>query len=212
MPNSKQQDDPFDTLLNLEDTFYNDGYELGVTDGKRAGLIEGRLFGLEKGFEKYATMGHLYGRAVVWSRRLSSSQIKKRVEIDHKTTLSRSNNSESKDRKSESDALHQEPIENKLEQTILPTLPENIRLEKHIRTLYALAEASSLSTENTEEAVADFEDRLKRAEGKIKIIEKLTGEANLAEIAHNGSTPLSKSQKISGDGSIEDTSSLYTRH
>ena len=212
MPNSKQQDDPFDTLLNLEDTFYNDGYELGVADGKRAGLIEGRLFGLEKGFEKYATMGHLYGRAVVWSGRLSPPQIKKRVEVDHKATLSRPNNLESKDRKSESDALHQKPIENKMESTILPILPENIRLEKHIRTLYALAETSSLSTENTEEAVADFEDRLRRAEGKIKIIEKLTGEANLAEVALNRSTPLSKSQKISEDGSIEDTSSLYTRH
>jgi len=51
-----------------------------------------------------------------------------------------------------------------------------------------------LSTENTEEAVSEFDDRLKRAEGKAKIIERLVGEGredtetNIDEHVHNTST------------------------
>ncbi|KAJ4302395.1 hypothetical protein N0V88_002539 [Collariella sp. IMI 366227] len=49
------------------------------------------------------------------------------------------------------------------------------RLEKHVRTLYALAETESLSTENTDEAVDDFDDRLRRAQGRAKIIGRTVG-------------------------------------
>lgn len=52
----------------------------------------------------------------------------------------------------------------------------NPRLHKHILTLYALVEPASLSIQNTEAAVSDFDDRLRRAEGKVKIIERITGE------------------------------------
>ncbi|KAK4237786.1 3-oxoacyl-reductase [Achaetomium macrosporum] len=55
----------------------------------------------------------------------------------------------------------------------LPPLPDNARLEKHITTLYALVEAESLSTENTDEAVNDFDDRLRRAQGRAKVIERM---------------------------------------
>merc|ERR1711964_315666 len=58
----------------------------------------------------------------------------------------------------------------------LHAMPENQRLAKHLKVLHALAESESLSTENTEEAVSDFDDRLKRAQGKAKIIERIVGE------------------------------------
>ncbi|KXL51238.1 hypothetical protein M433DRAFT_41364, partial [Acidomyces richmondensis BFW] len=60
----------FDMLLSLEDQYFNEGYQLGVADGARAGKIEGRLFGLEKGFEKALEMGRLNGQTVVWKARL----------------------------------------------------------------------------------------------------------------------------------------------
>ena len=66
--------DPFDDLLSLEDKFHKEGYDLGITDGDREGLIEGRLFGLKQGFEKYAAMGKLHGRAMIWAGRLPSSK------------------------------------------------------------------------------------------------------------------------------------------
>ena len=73
----------------------------------------------------------------------------------------------------------------------------------HIKTLHALAESESLSTENTEEAVADFDDRCKRAHAKAKIIERMAGEVKGG---------LGGQVKSSGDGSIEDVSVLNARH
>jgi len=58
----------------------------------------------------------------------------------------------------------------------IPHLPQNSRLEKHIATLYALTEVESLSTENNEEAVSDFDDRFKRAVSKTKVIENIIKE------------------------------------
>jgi hypothetical protein len=74
--------DPFDDLLTLEDTLYTAAYDLGVSDGAHAGRIEGRIFGLEKGFEKFAELGQLHGRSVIWGSRLPglvspSDQVKK---------------------------------------------------------------------------------------------------------------------------------------
>lgn len=59
----------------------------------------------------------------------------------------------------------------------LPQLPDNQRLVKHLKVLHAVSESASLSTENSEEAVSDFDDRLKRAQAKAKIIERMIGES-----------------------------------
>lgn len=57
----------------------------------------------------------------------------------------------------------------------LPQLPRNARLEKNVNALYALVEPDTLSTANTDEAVQDFDDRLKRAQGKAKIVQRMAG-------------------------------------
>ncbi|KAK5718116.1 hypothetical protein LTR17_015838 [Elasticomyces elasticus] len=72
--NNNNNNDPFATLLNLEDQYHTEGYNLGVTDGSLAGRIEGRLFGLEKGFSKFTEMGRMNGRAAIWRGRLSPTQ------------------------------------------------------------------------------------------------------------------------------------------
>lgn len=64
-------DDLFEGALNLEDSSYALGYEQGVADGSQAGRVEGRIFGLEKGFEKFLDMGKLHGRTRIWSSRLA---------------------------------------------------------------------------------------------------------------------------------------------
>lgn len=206
--------DPFESLLELEDTFYTEGYDLGVADGKRAGLIEGRFFGLEKGFEKYASMGRLYGKAVIWAGRLAPVRTENQARNREVVQAESSMNSPP-------------PVEQELRETSpqsqggkdsgqvrLPTLPPNLRLEKHIRTLYALVEPISLAAENTEEAVSDFDDRLKRAEGKVKIIKKITGETKpvKTDMASDQGMILRSGQKRSGDGSIEEINSLHVRH
>ncbi|KAI9738456.1 MAG: hypothetical protein M1818_005353 [Claussenomyces sp. TS43310] len=172
--------DSFDDLLGLEDRFYDEGYQLGTADGIKAGRIEGRVFGLEKGFEKYAEMGRLHGRSQVWNSRLANLEQRDTGGKGPSMLAAASTSSA--------------PI---------PRLPPNPRLEKHLRVLYALTEPASLSTENTEDSVSDFDDRLKRAQGKTKIIERLVGVEGPQESSAGAS---SKGQNI------EDVDILKARH
>jgi hypothetical protein len=183
------QPDDFDSLFNLEEEYYTEGYNLGVADGSRAGRIEGRLFGLEKGFEKFAAMGALAGRNAVWEARISDQ------------------NSATTEKESEFK---------------LPKLSGGARLQKHLQTLFALTEAESLSTENNEDSVSDFDDRLKRAEGKVKVIEKLVSEGPLvletSQPAASGSANTQERRQIKikrtdagGESSMEDFNIRHAR-
>ena len=221
VPNMEQ--DPFDGLLELEEKFYNEGHSLGVEEGRRAGFIEGRFFGLEKGFEKYAAMGRLHGRSVLWAGRLPPLTEKRQP-----GNLSREEASDV-ERKDQTlmpskvdfiqDSTEEATVEGVQTQdapSILSLLPENPRLEKHIRTLYALVEPSSLATTNSEDSVSDFDDRFRRAEGKVRIIEKLIGEGNydvMFDRPASSDTGRGASQQLkAGDGGIEDISVLGARH
>lgn len=169
--NDVMEQDPFDSLLGLEDRYYDEGYQLGVADGSRAGRIEGRIFGMEKGFDKFVASGVLHGRAEIWGSRLPRGQ---ELGSDSQP-LARSVPNEGTDERIEASqgTTKQQDVG-----SMLPSLAANPRLEKHIQTLYALVEPVSLSTQNTEDAVSDFDDRLKRASAKAKVIEKLVGETS----------------------------------
>lgn len=188
MPSST---DPFDEILNLEDNFYSEGYAKGMADGARAGLIEGRSFGIEKGFEKFVEAGRLYGKAVVWANRLPQQQQQQQQQRTTSTTAESGNSTATTPSCS------------------LPTLGKSgQRLEKNILTLHALVERDTLSTENSDDAVNDFDDRVKRAQGKARVIERNLGEesggvggdaaktetgtvASVAESGENGEPSLS---------------------
>lgn len=160
--------DPFDDLLNLEDEFYSEGYEQGMADGDRAGRIEGRAFGIEKGFEKFIEAGRLHGKSIVWANRLP--QARQQPPAAGAATSVTSPSSEG--------------------QQMLPALSTGgARLEKNIVTLHALVEPDTLSTDNTDDAVNDFDDRVKRAQGKARVIERHVGEdAGLATAAKDDGT------------------------
>lgn len=161
-------EDLFDSLFHLEDSYYNEGYRLGVEDGSRAGRIEGRLFGLEKGFEKFLEMGQLNGRACVWAARMPPKA----------TTEQKSLEPESMPKIAGQSITTGTDSSNSTSEKSLRVLSfqPNSRLEKHVSTLYALSEPESLSTENTEETVSDFDDRFKRALSKAKVIENIAKE------------------------------------
>ncbi|KAH8846765.1 hypothetical protein MCOR27_004288 [Pyricularia oryzae] len=142
--------DPFEDVMNLEEQFYQEGYQQGVADGAKAGKMEGRGLGLEKGYEKFMESGRLYGRSLVWASRLPQAQ------------------------QAESGAPESQQPQPSPSQ--LPLLTENPRLKKNIVTLHALVEPETLATENSDEAVNDFDDRIKRAQGKARIIERMTGD------------------------------------
>ncbi|KAL7814496.1 DUF1715 domain-containing protein [Trichoderma gracile] len=141
--------DPLEDVFNLEGRFYTQGYNQGVEDGARAGRIEGRSFGMEKGFEKFLESGRLAGKSLVWANRLPKA----------------------KDTKKQTDSSSS--AKGSEETCTLPPLPHNPRLVKNIKLAYALVEPDTLSTENSDEAVQDFDDRVKRAQGKVKIIERM---------------------------------------
>jgi hypothetical protein len=63
----------------------------------------------------------------------------------------------------------------------VPSLPSNLRLQKHLVMLSALSDPATFSTMNNEEAVADFDDRFKRATAKAKVIERMVGESGMDE-------------------------------
>ncbi|KAL9004863.1 MAG: hypothetical protein Q9188_002324 [Gyalolechia gomerana] len=206
--------DPLEELFELENTFYNEGYDLGVQDGSRAGRIEGRLFGLEKGFEKYITMGKVHGRSVIWSGRLSSSDEtqKSSIIIDQQTEASAADRPSKKSSDTHESRYGPEEPSAQEFSVSLPQIPYNPRLEKHLRSLYALTEPASLSTENSEDAVSEFDDRLKRAEGKVKIIEKLVGEEPVGDDRSNVSEKQRSNRAQTGDDGIEDINVLHARH
>ncbi|KAJ0164196.1 hypothetical protein CTA2_1550 [Colletotrichum tanaceti] len=158
--------DPFDDVLTLEDQFFAEGYRQGTEDGIQAGKIEGRSFGLAKGYEKFLESGRIHGRAVVWANRLSLPQ-----KGSSSSTSSPSASSAAARPSDSSSQQQQQP-----RPCSLPPLPPNARLEKNVTAAFALVEPDTLARENSDEAVNDFDDRLKRAQGKVKIIERMTGE------------------------------------
>lgn len=143
--------DPFDDLLTLEDTLYTTAHSQGIADGARAGRIEGRIFGLEKGFEKFASLGELHGRGAVWGSRIPAptSTGTSQTATEPAKTLPRIENASS-------------------------------RLQSNVSLLYHLTDPPTFSTANTEPSVADFDDRHKRAGAKAKVIERIIGETSLA--------------------------------
>ena len=177
------EDDPFENVLDLEESYYQEGYDLGVADGSRAGRIEGRVFGIEKGFEKFAAMGMLHGRAAVWASRLPRKK-EQGKDNERKATIAQDEVTSSSLEASPNNLIPTSlealvPAEDGIVALGLPPLAVNPRLERHIQTLFALVEPDTFSTENTEESVADFDDRLKRAGAKAKVIERIVGEGDV---------------------------------
>jgi hypothetical protein len=180
--------DPLDSLLSLEDQYHTEGYNLGLIDGARAGRIEGRTFGLEKGYEKFLELGRLGGRAAVWSARLSPSSVSVSSGRDVQ----------------------------------IPQLEASERRRKNVRRLCDLTDASTLSTENSEDAVGEFESRLKDARAKATLISRAVGEDGQFDVSADvsGSLPRTtgtkgvrlKSEGVKtgrgGEGEMEDFSGV----
>lgn len=148
--------DPFDDLLDLEDDFYKEGYDAGVADSAYAGLIEGKVFGIEKGYEKALELGRLHGRALVWKHRLQADQAG--ADAEHEVSM-------------------QDDLSSKMTQH-LPRLPDNARLKKHIDVLFALTESKTLLKDNSDEAVTEIDERITKTKARAKMISTMTGEAN----------------------------------
>lgn len=59
-------DHDLDSLLSLEDTFYQEGLASGQPHGELHGLFEGRALGREKCWELWEEVGYYEGAAQLW--------------------------------------------------------------------------------------------------------------------------------------------------
>jgi len=153
-------EDLFEDALNVESRFHQQGYNDGLKEGAEQGLAEGRAFGMQNGFDKFFESGRLAGKSVVWANRLPSNDNKRHAEVAASTDAQA--------------------------ETLSP-LPNNARLEKNINSLFSLVDPKTLSTENSDAAVQDFDDRLKKAQGKERVIERVV--SGPAKDGHKGSHP-----------------------
>lgn len=189
-----------ESLLDLEEQFYKEGYDLGSADGALTGYTEGSVFAVEKGFEKFVEVGRLYGKALVWAQRLAES---KQGKAEHKLNETQPL---SPPAEGQEDEVSLDPSVCKS----MANFPPSSRLAKNLDTLLELVDPASLPMQNTEEAVTDVDERLKGAIIKAKLIQRALGEREDVSDLH----PDAKEAKTSGDGtgSIEDISALNIRH
>ncbi|KAL4959856.1 uncharacterized protein BDV14DRAFT_183963 [Aspergillus stella-maris] len=187
----------FESLLDLEEDFYKEGFDLGAADGAGAGYTEGSVFAVEKGFEKFVELGKLYGKALVWAQRLATMK-----QDAHATNTSDTDAlAGTKEEKSSMSPFVCKEME---------SFPHSSRLARNLDTLLELVDPASLPMQNTEEAVTDVDERLKGAIIKAKLIQRAFGEREDTSDIH----PDAKGGQPTGDGtgSIEDISSLNIRH
>jgi flagellar biosynthesis/type III secretory pathway protein FliH len=151
-PLPRNEEDGLDELMELETGFYDEGYQAGVEDGTKAGLIEGKLFGIQKGYEKALEMGKLRGRAMVWNSRLSEAPQSVETNRDRKYDMTNVT-------------------------TNLPRFENNDRLKRHVEALLQLVNGEELDPSNSDEAVAAFDELMVKARNKSKVISNITGEA-----------------------------------
>ena len=154
-PGPTADNDPFDVLLTLEDQFHTQGYQAGHADGLRQSRLSARLFGIEKGYAKFLEIGRLAATARIWHVRLQ-------IPV-----------------KPPSPTIEDGGVEKR--EGLAPLLPTSseqtrARLMKHIDALVALTDPATLSYENTDEAVSETDERLKRARAKVLVIRRMIGE------------------------------------
>ena len=162
-------DDLFDGALNIEEDLYVQGYQEGLADGEQAGRLEGRSFGMTKGFEKFVQSSKLHGKSVIWANRLPSTTSSS-TSVSNTATAGRSESQSSESQVTLAEAAEKLVGDYKQQ---LPPLSHNTRLARNIETIHALMEPDTLSTENSDEAVQDFDDRLRSAQGKAKVVERM---------------------------------------
>jgi len=218
MSTTQQEDsDPFNSVLTLEDDLYTTAYNLGATDGAKTGKIEGRIFGLEKGFEKFASLGVLHGRSVVWGARLPSQKLDLDAGVAESKGVENVRNEAKREGGIEvgtdqNSGIGGETIEEanaqeaeKL-QCVLPPLPSLPRLPPHITLLHSLTDLTTFSTENSEEAVADLDDRFKRGQSRAKLVELLIKEPSSADklsLFENAKGSSRKGMTVSGGEGVK---------
>ncbi|ODV80116.1 DUF1715-domain-containing protein [Suhomyces tanzawaensis NRRL Y-17324] len=65
-----------DDILNLEEEYYQKGFEEGQSDASKEQLREGKEYGYQTGFQRYLIIGYIQGLVEVWEKNLLSYELK----------------------------------------------------------------------------------------------------------------------------------------
>ena len=153
-------DDLLGDLLELEDGFHKEGFEAGVADSAYAGMLEGKVFGIEKGYDKALELGKLNGRALVWQRRQQGTAPYASDKPSQTTSDDQPASSPTL-----GDALQ-----------AMDGLAKNARLVKHIESLIALSDTRNVPNDNSDESVSHVEDAISKSKAKAKMVALAAGE------------------------------------
>lgn len=146
-------DQTFAEVLLLEQEFFEKAYEEGKSDGEAAGKLEGREIGVNYGFEKFLKLGRLHGKSLILGNRIFVPQYSLGEVSEESQTSS-----------------YFEPTP---ASCLLKPLHNSQKALKHIKDLHKLVDPKTLSFENDEDAISDFNDRLKKANNKERLIKVL---------------------------------------
>ena len=182
---ASDDDELFDDVLNLEERYYREGYDLGYRDGAEAGRVEGRSVGLKQGYEKFLEAGRLQGRAIVWANRIPAlrapppppSPSGRPGEPISSTSTAASHIQPALDTAAGAESSSSSRTAQRLPDLGAGAGSARTRLEKNVALLYGMLEPGTLSTRNDDDAVNDFDSRVKGARGKFKVVERVVGEA-----------------------------------
>lgn len=194
-------DDLLDSVLDLEETSYQAGFDEGKADGAQAAFTEGLTLGMERGYQKALEMGKLHGRALMLNACLFDPNP---TSVDDQADLCVTASASATSSKS----LGNDDADT-LSITSLPSLPDNPRLKKHVDILLKLTDPETLSADNSDEAVDAFDERMKKAIAKAKVIDKLIDEPYGLTVS--GEAMLGKSQPAAGSGNIEELNNPAAR-
>ncbi|KAI1187266.1 DUF1715-domain-containing protein [Nemania serpens] len=197
-------DHPFDELLNLEEEYFKEGYEEGLRDGAEAGRVEGYAVGLRKGFDKFVEAGRLQGKAVVWANRIPKYQLRRQQQQEQGQQLQQADGilgpreigSQRTEPAEGEDYDESGKGESVVAATRLRPIQSNARLERNLEMLYGLVEPGTLSTENDDESVNDFDSRMKGAHGKLRMVERAVGEGTTGATTAALPSPAGKNENI----------------
>ena len=194
-------DDLLDSVLDLEETSYQAGFDEGKADGAQAAYTEGLTLGAERGYLKALEMGKLHGRALMLNACLFDPNP---VSINRKEDqpLTAPAIAATSDLVRDDGAVTQ-PFNS------LPSLPNNPRLKKHVEILLKLTDPETLPARNSDEAVDEFDERMKKAIAKAKVIDKLIDEPYGLTVS--GEATLGESQSTTGSGNIEELNNAAAR-
>lgn len=194
-------DDILDSVLDLEEISYQAGFDEGRADGIEAGYAEGKVLGIEKGYQNALELGKLHGRTLMLNACFSDPNLVS----DDATVSSFIKPATAKTSASTTDNDAFVP-----KMPSLPIISDNPRLKKHVETLLKLTDPHTLSVENSDEAVEEFDDRMKKAVAKAKVIDKLI--AKTYKMTVSGDAGEINNQPITGSGNIEELSNVAVRH